>query len=391
MPITQKQPSKSIQDIRQYDVPKLHKGKEWYVGFNAYDPMLGKMRRKKIKVNNIPKSERNKYCTDLIKRLLGKLQRGWNPWIDKEVSKAYTTWMEVYSDYNKFIERMYDDGQYRTETYNSYKSYIRNIKKWNDEQIAPMQYIYQFDADVINDFLDHIYIDRKNTLRTQNNYLSFIKTFCAWLVRKRYLKDDPSASITKVSKRLIKKQRTVIEEDDMLKLHDYLLEKNRHYLLACYVLHYCFVRPHEMSLIRIRDFNVMKQTLFISGENSKNRKDGVITVPKKVIELMLDLRVFDCPGNYYLFSNGCMPGAEYRSEKQFRDFWNHHVRKPLKFPERYKFYSLKDTGITNMLRKYDTITVRDQARHSDILMTDIYTPHDLQEANELIKNHDGVF
>lgn len=44
-----------------------------------------------------------------------------------------------------------------------------------------------------------------------------------------------------------------------------------------------------------------------------------------------------------------------------------------------------------MLKKYDTITVRDQARHADILMTDTYTPHDIQEANELIVNHDGIF
>jgi hypothetical protein len=35
--------------------------------------------------------------------------------------------------------------------------------------------------------------------------------------------------------------------------------------------------------------------------------------------------------------------------------------------------------------------VRDQARHSTITMTDTYTPHDLQEANEYIKNHNGIF
>mgnify|MGYP000323609699 FL=1 len=44
-----------------------------------------------------------------------------------------------------------------------------------------------------------------------------------------------------------------------------------------------------------------------------------------------------------------------------------------------------------MLKKYDTVTVRDQARHADILLTDTYTPHDIQEANELIINHNGIF
>lgn len=63
----------------------------------------------------------------------------------------------------------------------------------------------------------------------------------------------------------------------------------------------------------------------------------------------------------------------------------------LKLSAQYKFYSLKDTGITNMLRHYDVLSVRDQARHSSILMTDIYTPHDIQEANDLIKNYQGDF
>lgn len=387
----QNNPSNQLSGLKQYDIPVLRQGKESYISFNAFDPAAGKMRRKKIKVNHIKKSERKRYCSALIRRIIDKLEQGWNPWVSIENNRCYHTLDEVFTDYNRFLERMREDGQYREDTYTSYKSYIRNIKKWNDSRAVPLYYIYQFKQEEITDFLDYIYIDRRNSLQTQNAYLSFIKTFCGWLVKKRYLSENPAAGIVKVSRRKIKKQRTVIKEADMLRLHEHLSARNKHFMLACYILHYCFVRPKEMSLIRLRDFGIKKQTLFISSSNSKNRKDGTITVPKKVLSLMIELGVFSYPGDYYLFSDKFMPGMGYRSEKQFRDYWNRYVRKPLKFPPEYKFYSLKDTGITNMLRKYDTITVRDQARHSDILMTDIYTPHDLQEANELIKNHDGVF
>ena len=44
-----------------------------------------------------------------------------------------------------------------------------------------------------------------------------------------------------------------------------------------------------------------------------------------------------------------------------------------------------------MLRQYDGVSIRDQDRHSSILMTNIYTPHDIQEANELIKNYQDNF
>ena len=39
----------------------------------------------------------------------------------------------------------------------------------------------------------------------------------------------------------------------------------------------------------------------------------------------------------------------------------------------------------------DNLSVRDQARHSSILMTDTYTPHDIQEANPIIEKFDTYF
>lgn len=85
-----------------------------------------------------------------------------------------------------------------------------------------------------------------------------------------------------------------------------------------------------------------------------------------------------------------MPGRERRSEKSFRDYWNKKVRKELGLTDHYKFYSLKDTGITNMLRaNTDILTVRDQARHSSILITDIYTPKDIKAANGILVRYKG--
>ena len=105
---------------------------------------------------------------------------------------------------------------------------------------------------------------------------------------------------------------------------------------------------------------------------------------------MVDLKVFDKPGHYYLFSAKFRPGPERKSEKNFRDYWSRKVRPALGWGLRYKFYSLKDTGITNMLRSCDVVSVRDQARHSSILITDIYTPTDLKEANAILLNYEGI-
>lgn len=382
----------SISQILQYTPPLLYTGKEWYVGFYAFDPALNRMRRKKIKLNFIQGiGARREYAKGLIKRLNVKLANGWNPWIESTNGKAFHTIEDVLKEYRLFIDKMMADNIYRKDTHASYVSYARNMENWNNSRTDRATYIYQFDETFVQQFLEHVYIGRDNTPQTRDNYLLWMMSFSTWLLQGRYLKVKPTDSFSLFGKRSRKKQRELISDTDMSRISEYLKGKNKHYLLACYILYYCFVRPKEMSMIRIRDISIKRQTLFIPDDNSKNRRDGTVTLPAKVLQLMIELNVFSAPGDYYLFSNGYMPGMEFRTEKHFRDFWSRYVREDLKLPATYKFYSLKDTGITAMLKKYPSITVRDQARHATILMTDTYTPHDIQEANELIKNHESAF
>lgn len=381
-----------ISEVLQYTPPELYTGKEWYVGFYAFDPALNRMHRKKIKLNFIKGAgARRVYARGLIKRLNTKLEKGWNPWIEATNSKAFHTIEDVLFKYRKYLDKMLEDEIYREDTHESYTSYARNMDNWNNERKDKVIYIYQFDETFVQQFLEHIYIERDNVAVTRNNYLSWMKTFSTWLVQNRYLKSKPTEGFSSFGKKSKKKKRHYIEPGDMMKIKTTITNKNKHFLLACYILFYCFVRPKEMSKIKIKHISITRQTLFVPDSNSKNRNDGVVTIPVKVMQLMIDLDIFSYPGEYYLFSYGLIPGREYRDNKQFRDFWGRHVRQPLKLPKKYQFYSLKDTGITSMLMNQPAITVRDQARHSSLLETDTYTPHEIQEANDLIKSHNSEF
>lgn len=382
----------SIKEIIGFSYPKLYTGKEWYIGFNAFDPASGGMRRKKIKLNHIEKvTERRKFASGLIYRLSKQLENGWNPWIEAENSKAYHKFNDVCERYKNYLQKLFNDGNLREKTLYGYTSMLRMFIAWNEARKIPITYIYQFDMMLTSEFLDYIYIDRNNSIRTRNNYLTWLSTFDGYLVQHSYTKTKATEGISSIKKNSSKKDREVIDDRDMIRLHDYLEKENKHFLLASYILHYALIRPKEMSLLHLSDFNLAKQTIFVSGEISKNKKSAVVTLPAKVIRLMVDLEIFKYPGNYYLFSDNFRPGEDRKSEKAFRDFWDKKVRKALNFPKTYKFYSLKDTGITAMLRSCDTLTVRDQARHSSILMTNTYTPQDIQDANDLLLNYEGKF
>ena len=382
----------SFLEIVSYTIPKLYTGKCWYIGFNAFDPATGKMRQHRIKLNHIEKvADRKKYASGLMYRLSKQLENGWNPFIEAEHSKAYHSFKEVCERYRTYVTKQYNDDNLREKTMYGYLSMLRTLENWNDKRKIPITYIYQFDRLFVTEFLNHIYIDENNSIRTRNNYLTWLSIFDSYLVQNMYLKTKVTEGIVAIRRNTTEKDRDVIAEKDMLKLKDYLERNNKNFLLASYLLHYAMIRPKEMSYLKLEYFHLSKQTIFIPGSISKNRKSAVVTLPAKIIHLMVELEVFKAPASDFLFSDGFKPGPVRKSERYMRDYWDQHVRKDLNFPTRYKFYSLKDTGITSMLRKCEVLSVRDQARHSSILMTNVYTPQDIKQANALLLNYDGIF
>lgn len=377
--------------MKGWTPPVFHQASECYVSFTAFCPETGKMKLKKIMLGRI-KSKRlqREKARQIMQHLTEKLLDGWNPWIEAVSPTEYTLWDDVVLKYEQWLAKMAKENGYRMETVASYMSYMKVLKDWIADK--NVHYIYQFDRRVVGKFLDYVFVERNNTLQTRNNYLAWIKTFAKYLVQRSYVPKNPTEGFLMVMRSARFKNRDTIDERNLQRLKEYLEKNNRYYLLATYILYYTFLRPREMSLLKIEDINIKKQLILVHGDNAKNHADAAVTLPKKILLLMVELGVFNSPGSYYLFSNDFKPGAEYRSEKSFRDYWLHHVRRDLKFPERYKFYSLKDTGITNMLRQHvDTVSVRDQARHSSIDITNIYVPHDMKRANATLKDYDGDF
>lgn len=376
--------------IQGYRMPVYRKGAQHYVEFYVFNPATGKLERRKKMFDSIrPPKLRNETAHRFCQEIGARLRSGWNPFIEEACNGEYSLFSDACNKYEEYIKKLTNEGSMRTDTLVGYLSKLKILKLWISEGKKNIYYTYQFDSKALSEFLDYVFIDRNNTVTTRNNYLCWLSTFCTYLVQRQYTSTNPAANITPI-KNAANKNRSVISANHLQQLSEYLREKNKHYLLACYILHYMFIRPKEMSKIKISDISIKDCTIRLYGENTKNHHDAVLTMPKKILLLMIELKTFDSPGNYYLFSDDFKPGEAEKSEKRFRDFWVRYVRRDLKFPDRYKFYSLKDTGITTMLKNNtDILTVRDQARHSNIEITDCYTPHDIITTNQAILDYDG--
>lgn len=260
------------------------------------------------------------------------------------------------------------------------------LLEYNSTRSNPIVYIYQFDQSYISDFLDYILLDRDSTARTRNNYRTWLSAFCTWLQEKKYIDHNPTDRI----KPLVEgeKIRSALTTSDIARLKEYLTEINKYFLLACMMEYYTFIRPDELSNIRLSDIHIKEQKVFISSAISKNRRDGMVGLNDAIIKIMIELEIFDNPSHYYLFGKQFKPNVAKADSRIFREYFN-KVRSFLRWPNCYQFYSLKDTGIRDLANAEGIVIARDQARHSDISTTNKYLKGNSLAVHEETKHFRG--
>lgn len=371
--------------IVQFTLPRLHKGKQWYVDFFAYDPARDAMRRKKYMLDRYKKeNDRENLASILIHNLFEKLKLGWNPFVTARKTRQFTefrTVLQRYHDYTVIAEKK---GILKPKTAVDYRSRLNQLGIYLHEAETEIKYIYQFDRAFIVDFLDYLILDKDVSAKTRNNYRTWLSTFSTWLTERLYIDKNPVDDIHMLKED--EKFRDPLSASDLVRLRDYTKKYNPPFYLACMMEYYCFIRPDELRSVKIGDISITDQTVYVHPEFAKNRKGQVVALNDKVLKIMIAQKVFDHPSNEFLFGHKLVPGPEKIYVNQFRVEWQ-KVRKALGWPKSYQFYSLKDSGIRDLANAEGIVVARDQARHSDVSVTNKYlkTPRCAHEETKHFK------
>lgn len=377
----------SLHDIVTYTLPKLHTGKNWYIDFVCYDPIDGIMRRKKYMLDSITKlSERKKRAAEIIANVTNQLRNGWNPWAEASTERQYARFKDITQTYYKYLEKLTKAKTLKPKTFIDYQSRLKMLSEYNDSRSIPIIYMYQFSQAFISDFLDYILLDRDASARTRNNYRTWLSAFCSWLVEKRYIESNPIEKIKSLAEET--KFRSALSKNDLSKLKEYLEKENKYFLLACRMEYYTFIRPDELSNIQLKDIYIKEQKVFIASSISKNRRDGMVGLNDELIKIMIELDIFSHDSAHYLFGHDFKPSRKKADARIFREQFI-KVRKALKFPLNYQFYSLKDSGIRDLANAEGIVIARDQARHADISTTNKYLKGDAMTVHEETKHFEG--
>ena len=344
---------------------EYHAGKESYVSYYVINPETKVLARKRIKLNHIVGNrERERFARKLCMEINSKLYKGWNPFFDEQLRPSEISLEEAIG---RFMESK--RKSLRPASVATYESYIRIFNGWIDlyGKNKPVRSFTRDDADAL---FRYFLSDHNCGKKGYNNFVGFCKLMFNYFMRCEYITKNSFSHIN--CKREDEKVRDVIPPVDRKQIANYFVQNGlTPYLYVMQLCYRCFIRPKEILMLKIGDINVKDRMITIRSDVAKNHNRRTVGVPDEIMEYLLPISRMD--PKLYIFSKGFVPGKQLLSSNNISRTWK-KMRDELKLPASYQFYSLKDTGITEMLEagvpaKY----VKELADHHSLEMTERYT------------------
>ena len=395
-------PREVIDYTLAFSMPRITYGKKDIVlSFRAFDRQIGKMRRKRIRLNHLGKrwfiKRRER---EICSRLLAILAQGWQPFEDKvdaiqtrlvpetAANTSNISLKEAVKRHNDYVTAEVERKVMSEATMKTYLSYSKRLLEY-----MPHILIGDVDSPKLVSFIDLMKAKNKSP-KYCNSIIGWLKTVFGWFLERGLVASNPATCLkTETLSRQPGRPTMSVEEHE--KLFRLLREHgHKEFLLACMMEYYTYIRPNELYRVKVRLINFAEQSITVPAEISKNRKTAKVALPAVVVNLMLELGINQHKGDDYLFGERMKCCSKMGNPRQFGRFWSRHVAcKDGIYPELGKygvvFYSLKNSGITDMLeRGIPSAVVRDQARHQDLSTTEIYGRSSQTKAPAGLKNYE---
>lgn len=373
----------SVHPFIDYRPAELVIKTQWLVVFYAKNPITKTLERFRLCVPALKsKAERLKHGKKIVLEVNKKLDSGWLPYYDNTDASDFKTFAYCCDKFLEITAKDVANGSKRADTNKSYKSGISMLKKFISEKKLNVHLMLEINKPFIMNYLDWIFYERKVSGTTHNNHVVFLGVFFSFCVDRGFCKQNFAIGIKKKKKE--EKKRKVFPNSIKSKLKDYGTNNTEYYTL-CMMTYYCFIRNTELTKLRVMDVNLQNNYITVLGATSKNKKTANITIPENY-KMLIKKHIENAKPTDYIFSgDNFKPGSIQLGTKKIYDTWC-KFKKIKNIPNEYQFYSLKDTGITDLTSSgVALIKVRDQARHFDIKITETYMSRN-QNCDDFVRN-----
>lgn len=344
----------------------------WLVEYYALNPQTQELTRFRTKLNAVRKryataAEFKQYANTIVNQINAKLFGGWSPFFESENTRLYTKLSDVI---NQFTQEK--SKELRPATLRTYTSWCNLFSEWANKNI-PGVFVSMINKVIAIRYMEYMYNKRGVSNRTYNNNVKQGRVFFNWCIEKCYAKENPFEQITK--KRNAEKKRIMIPEATRAKITEYLKKTNPNFLTVCKLVYSALIRPKEIRMIRIKDIHLKEHYIYIPPENAKNHHGRVSAISDSLCAEIETIMKEAKSDNMYLIGPLLHPSVKVCPEAYMHKYWD-RMRKALNLPDEMQLYSLRDTGINNMIKSgIDPLTVMQHADHHDLSMTTRYANH----------------
>lgn len=297
------------------------------------------------------------HAEKLIQDYSYRLQNGWSPFVD-DIKAIYEDSLQ-YSSVARIFKSLRTDNKtfnYYTnlflpeiegmsdKTYKNYVSKYRTLDAWLSKKGLSGNDLSSITPEIMQQFFLYLIKEEKLARITVKKYQHMIERLFDWCVKKKYLKVSPMQDIPETRRRNDQAPRP-INEADIEKLVQAVVEKDRQLWLTIQLEYYCFLRPGlEIRMSRVGWFDLARGVISIPAEVVKTDIPKVVIIPKQFREQLLSewkLHLF--PPDYFVIGRNGMPGPQPLGTNTLRSRFN-VIRDSLNLPTTYKLYSWKHTG-----------------------------------------------
>jgi len=219
--------------------------------------------------------------------------------------------------------------------------------------LAKMKVIYLQDITVTNVFSYFDALRSKNSY-TYNTHVTNLRTMFNFFIQREMVREN----FIKRIKPLVteKKERIIIDAATRSKLKDHFAVPMPYFWNACMLQYYCFIRRTELARIKMQYFDWREGVIRLPGSAAKRReKPRTVIIPHEFYQMLIDQHYHELPGHFAFIGDNTdfkpqpfNPQSIERVAKRLSDVFRTHCNK-LGLPKTIKFYSWKDSGITEIM------------------------------------------
>ena len=352
-----------------------------HIEYYVYNPVTMKMERQRIRLEKLShqfknRSQYKQMVMQLMMNLTGKLAGGWTPYGENQNVAEYTP-------INKAIEAYIADKSrdLRKASMVSYISVAKIFVEW-----LTTQNIHEMASHLLNQRTCQRFMDElRDRPKFNNTYLKKYRACFAWMVDRGYCKENPFEKIKTLKKQ--EKIRQLIPVDARETVINHVrTSKHPNYEIVMHLIFTSLIRPSEIERLQVRDVDLKNKCIHIPANKAKTHKDRDAALSDTCIAMLIPL--LSKPGilpTWYLINSNYECGPEPCYHGMFKKHWM-KIRKECGLPDEMQLYSLKDSGITEMLEAGVSINqVKEAAGHADISTTNKYIGKDTEKMIEAVR------